>query len=135
MAVYTGDIDYFGQQPELHLLNHTLHTDPTLRTEQNAAVFWFDHFIVWAQNNKGSYVDQVSFNATLVSFPTRQETQLAIRNAQLGPLSIIADSNLFYNFLCEFLAAANSAEVIDDVVTATEMGSSSCGKCCIVVSC
>ena len=135
MAVYTGNIDYFGQQPELHLVNHTLHTDPTLRIEKNAAVFWFDHFIVWAQNNKGSYVDRVSFNASIVRFPTRQETQLAIQRAQLGPLPIIMNSTLFYNFLCEFLAVADSAEVIDDVVTATEVGSSSCGKCCIVVSC
>ena len=135
MAVYTGEIDYFSQQPELHLLNHTLHSDLTLRTEQNAVVFWFDHFIVWALTYRRSHVEQVSFNTTLVSFPTRQETQLAIQQAQLGPLPIIADSTQFYNLLCEFLAAASSAEVIDDVVTATEKGSSSCGDCCIVVSC
>ena len=135
MAMYTGEIDYFSQQPELHLLNHTLHTDPTLRAGQNAVVFWFDHFIAWAQSNKKSHIEQVSFNTTSVSFPTRLETRLAIQQAQLGPLPIITNSTQFYTFICEFRDAPSSAEVIDDVVTATEMRSFSCGECCIVVSC
>ena len=125
--MYTGEIDYFSQQPELHLLNHTLHADSTLRREKGAAVFWFDTFIDWMQTGERSRsIEMVAFNTTALSFPTRRETWIAIREAQLGPLPIITDSTQFYTFLCEFFQHAISAEVIDDVVMDTKGGSLGC---------
>ena len=133
MAAYTGEIDYFSQQPELHLLSHTLHTDPTLRTESGAVVFWFEKFISWMDLYYDKELHYVTFDDLLV-FPTSQSTQMAIQQAQLGPLPIIVNSTQFYIFLCEFLDGPSSAEVTDDIVLRINKESSICGNCCVVVS-
>ena len=65
MAAYTGEIDYFSQQPELHLLNHTLHTDPTLRTESGAVEFWFEKFMSWMELYYVNYLQYVTFDDLL----------------------------------------------------------------------
>lgn len=134
MTVYNGEIDYFSQQPELHLLNHTLHTDPTLRKGRGAVVFWFEKFINYVQLYTDAEVELVSFNGTKLAFPTDQETHLAIQKAQLGRLPIIVNNTQFYSLLCEFLDSAISAEVTGDIVKTVEQEPSSCGSCCILVS-
>ena len=133
MAAYTGEIDYFSQQPELHLLNHTLHTDSTLRTESGAVVFWFEKFMSWMELYYVNYLQYVTFD-DLLTFPTGQATQMAIQQAQLGPIPVIVNSTQFYIFLCEFLVSASSAEVTDDIVLRTNQEPSICGNCCVVVS-
>ena len=133
MTAYTGEIDYFSQQPELHLLSHTLHTDPTLRTDSGAVVFWFEKFISWMRIFHKKYLHDVTFD-DLLAFPTSQSTQMAIQQAQLGPLPIIVNSTQFYIFLCEFLDGLSSAEVTDDIVLRINKESSICGNCCVVVS-
>jgi len=136
VAVYTGEVDYFSQQPELHLLNHTLFTDRTLRTGRGAVTFWFDKFISWMNftTERSTYLEWVDFNRATLTFPTHRETQLAIQRAQLGPLPIIVNSNQFYFFLCEFLNNPISAEVTSDIVKTIKEEFSSCGNCCVLVS-
>ena len=137
MTVYTGEIDYFSQQPELHLLNHTLFTDRTLRTGRGAVVFWFHKFITWMNftAETSAHLKWVDFNRKTLTFPTRRETQLAIQQAHLGPLPIVVNSTQFYFFLCEFLNNAISAEVTGDIVKTFKQEFSSCGNCCVLVSC
>ena len=133
--MYTGGIDYFSQQPQLHLLNHTLHTDPTLRRESGAVLFWFEKFISWMKSTTATstYLVYVDFDEPTLTFPTDQDTQLAIRRAQLGPLPIIVNSTQFYIFLCKFLNGPISAEVTGDIVVKTALEPSKCGNCCVVV--
>lgn len=134
MAAYTGEIDYYSQQPELHLLSHTLHTDPTLRTESGAVLFWFEKFISWMNVSYSNYLQYVTFDDDLLTFPAGQATQMAIQQAQLGPIPIIVNSTQFYIFLCEFLDSLSSAEVTDDIVLRTSRKPSICGNCCVLVS-
>ena len=134
--MYTGKVDYFSHQPELHLLNHTLYTDPTLRKGLNAVTFWFDKFIGWASIHREykSFLTYVDFNSSTLSFPTQHQTQNAILEAQLGRLPIIVNSTQFYFLLCEFLNnSLSSAEVRSDVVKQQD-ATGSCGSCCLVVS-
>jgi len=133
--VYTGKVDYFSQQPELHLLNHTLYTDPTLRKGLGAVTFWFDKFISWVSIHREyrSLLTYVNFNSSTLSFPTQHQTQSAILKEQLGRLPIIVNSTQFYFLLCKFLNSLSSAEVISDVVKQQDVNGD-CGSCCLVVS-
>ena len=135
MNVYTGKVDYFSQQPELHLLNYTLYTDPTLRKGLGAVIFWFDKFVSWVSINREyrSLLTYIDFNSSTLSFPTQHRTQNAILEAQLGRLPIIVNSTQFYFLLCEFLNSLSSAEVIGDVVKQQDV-IGNCGNCCLVVS-
>jgi len=135
VSVYTGKIDYFSHQPELHLLNHTLYTDPSLQKGRGAVTFWFDKFIKWISIHRvyRSLLTDVDFNSSTLSFPTQHDTQSAILEAQLDRLPIIANSTQYYILLCEFFGSLSSAEVISDVVKQQD-ATGNCGSCCLVVS-